>query len=67
MNVSTKSSPIESLSQGLLNEFSSVRELEEKLEQIEESQATLLSTVVELKDYYASNEELLEVKLMVSA
>jgi hypothetical protein len=58
--------PIDQLSIGLLKEFTSLTDLEEQLRQIVNNQQSLLQNMAGLNEFYAQNEDLQEVQLMVS-
>lgn len=60
-----RESPIDLLSMGLLQEFTSLSELEVQLEQIMSSQQGLTDIIVNLNANYMQSEEIMEVQLMV--
>lgn len=55
----------EMLVHGLLNQFSSLRDLEETITNLTIKQDELLGKSIRELDYYQSNEELAEINLMV--
>lgn len=63
----SSSSPVESLSTGLLSQFVSLKDLEVHLEQITANQESLIESILSLNGNLGQNEEFMEVQLMVSA
>lgn len=57
---------ISKLSDGLLQQFSSFREIEKMLTQLLEKQNEMLDKDIQQLDFYQNDEQLLEVSLMVS-
>lgn len=58
-------SPDELLSNGLLSQFTSIKELELQLEQITVNQESLIQTILGMNGNLLQNEEMMEVQLMV--
>lgn len=62
----SQQNPIDLLSNGLLQEFTSLGDLEVQLEQIVMNQKGLIDVIVNLNTNYMQSEEIMEVQLMVN-
>lgn len=57
--------PIDLLATGLLQEFTSLKEMKVQLAEIENNQKNLLENIVQLNENFTQNEDIQEVQLMV--
>lgn len=58
--------PVDTLSMGLLSQFTSLKDLEVQLEQITANQENLIQCMLSMNGSVMQSEEMMEVQLMVS-